>query len=251
MSEKKSLFEMLDPKQAFIFGIIGGLLVLCTIGFFILLFTGGSFSSESSPSGRTVRTTDTTTPTAANPTPAQPTNVTIPEVTEEDHIRGNEDAAITIVEYSDIECPFCGRFHTTMQQVMDTYGDDVRWVYRHFPLESIHPNARPAAIAAECAAEQGKFWDFVDLAIARQSALSGQLEQIARDVQVSDIAAFNDCIADGRYNDVVSQDARDAQAAGGRGTPYSILIGPNGETSVISGAQPFANVEAQIQQFLN
>lgn len=252
MSEKKSLFDMLDPKQAFIFGIVEGLLVLCTIGFFILLFTGGSFGSTNTGStGRTVRTTDTA-PTPSNPSAvAAPTNVSVPEVTDEDHIRGNQNAAITIVEYSDIECPFCSRFHDTMKQVLDTYGDDVRWVYRHFPLESIHPNARPAANAAECAAEQGKFWEYTDLAIARQSALTGQLEQIARDVQVPNMTAFTNCLNEGRYNDVITQDAQDAQAAGGRGTPYSILIGPEGETVVISGAQPFANVEAQIKQFLN
>lgn len=77
-------------------------------------------------------------------------------------VRGNEKAKITIVEYSDMECPFCKNFHNTMQQVMAVHEKNVKWVYRHFPLDSLHQQARPEANMAECAAEQGKFWEFTD-----------------------------------------------------------------------------------------
>lgn len=87
------------------------------------------------------------------------------EVAEEDHIRGNPNAPITLVEFSDFECPFCRRFHPTVQQAMAEYGDQIRWVYKHFPLDQIHPQARPAAEASECIAEQKGdegFWQFTD-----------------------------------------------------------------------------------------
>ena len=84
-------------------------------------------------------------------------------ITSTDHIRGNPNAPVKIVEYSDMECPFCKRFHSTMQQAMDEYGKDgrVAWVYRHFPLDSIHSKARTEAVASECAGEFGgsdEFW---------------------------------------------------------------------------------------------
>ena len=89
----------------------------------------------------------------------------LPVVSDQDHIRGNRGAKVTLIEYSDFECPFCARFHPTTLQILDEYGDDVALVYRHFPLDQIHPSARPAAIASECIAELGgeeAFWSFVD-----------------------------------------------------------------------------------------
>jgi protein-disulfide isomerase len=88
-------------------------------------------------------------------------------VTAADHIRGDINAPVKIVEFSDIDCPFCKRFHSTMQEVMKTYGDSgkVAWVYRHFPLTQLHPDAANKAEASECVAELGgndKFWAFVD-----------------------------------------------------------------------------------------
>ena len=93
------------------------------------------------------------------------------EITDQDHIRGNINAPITILEFSDLECPFCSRFHPTVLQVLKEYGDQVRWIYRHFPL-SIHPQAVPAALASECVAEQKGdegFWQFVDTVFGQLS----------------------------------------------------------------------------------
>jgi protein-disulfide isomerase len=106
-------------------------------------------------------------PVAQAPEPTGSTDAVRP-VTSEDHIKGNPDAPIKIVEYSDFDCPFCGRFHETMNQVMAQYGEsgDVNWTYRHFPLDQIHPQARPLAIASECVAELGgneKFWEFSNI----------------------------------------------------------------------------------------
>ncbi|MCA9363168.1 thioredoxin domain-containing protein [Candidatus Kaiserbacteria bacterium] len=86
-------------------------------------------------------------------------------VTESDNIKGNPDAGIVIVEYSDFDCPFCTRFHATMNQVVKEYDGEVAWVYRHFPLEQLHPNAKSVAIASECVAKlegNDAFWKFAD-----------------------------------------------------------------------------------------
>lgn len=89
-------------------------------------------------------------------------DIQIKEVTSSDHVRGNVNAPITLIEFSDFDCPFCKRFHPTMTQLLDEYPDKVRWVYRHLPLTDLHPNAAKKALASECAAEQGKFWEFAD-----------------------------------------------------------------------------------------
>ncbi|MBI2622240.1 thioredoxin domain-containing protein, partial [Candidatus Microgenomates bacterium] len=103
--------------------------------------------------------------------PAPPTTQTAPAtgsirpVDDRDHIRGSKDAKIKLVEFSDLECPFCKSFHPTMQKVLKEFDGQIAWVYRHFPLDSIHPRARPAALAAECVASLGgndKFWNYVD-----------------------------------------------------------------------------------------
>lgn len=91
----------------------------------------------------------------------------VPPISEKDHIRGNRDAEVVIIEYSDFQCPFCQRFHGTMNEVIKGYKpEQVAWIYRHFPLDTIHPNARPLAEASECATELGgpdKFWKFADV----------------------------------------------------------------------------------------
>lgn len=117
-------------------------------------------------------------------------------VTSEDHIRGNPNAPVKIVEYSDMECPFCRRFHTTMKQVMDGYGKDgkVVWVYRHLPLDSIHSKARPEAVAAECADELGgndAFWTFIDRFFEltpsnNQTELETVIPQIPREIGLNE-----------------------------------------------------------------
>ena len=177
----------------------------------------------------------------------------IDPITSADHIRGNPDAPVKIVEYSDFECPFCKRFHSTMQQIMTEYGKggQVAWIYRHFPLDSIHPkNARVVAVVAECVAEQKgncAFWEFTDAFFVvtltnDRTDLVTALPQIYSDIGV-DQAQIEACVASGKYDQHIQDDIDNAIATGGRGTPWSIIVGSNGQMFPLSGAQPYSSVK--------
>lgn len=176
------------------------------------------------------------------------------EITASDHVRGNPNAPVKIVEYSDFECPFCKRFHDTMKQVTTEYGDKVAWVYRHFPLDQLHPvKARKEAVASECAAEQGgnnAFWKYTDRFFEltpsnNQTNIDTVLPQIAREIGL-DVNKFNTCLESGKYDEHIQDDLDDAMATGGNGTPWSIVVAPNGKKYPLSGAQPYASVKQLI-----
>ena len=181
-------------------------------------------------------------------------------ITDEDHIRGNPNAPVKIVEYSDMECPFCKRFHSTMQQVMDEYGADgkVAWVYRHFPLDSIHSKARPEAVAAECANELGgndAFWQFTDRFFEltpsnNQTDIATVLPQIAREVGLEK-NEFNACLSSDRYDEHIQDELDNAIATGGNGTPWSIVISTSGKKYPLSGAQPYETIRQIIELALS
>lgn len=139
-----------------------------------------------------------------------------------------------------------------MTQVMEDYDGKVKWGYRHFPLTSIHPNAEAAANASECAAAQGKFWEFADAIFATEERFTDDLyAQIAEEVGVSDIDAFTSCVNDETHASTVSAQSSEAQRNGGTGTPFSLVVNSDGEiVSTINGAQPIANVSAILDQAL-
>jgi protein-disulfide isomerase len=184
--------------------------------------------------------------------PPQPEIGDIADVDTTDHVRGASDATVTIIEYSDFECSFCRRFHPTMKQVIEEYPNDVRWVYRDFVL-GMFPNSRIIAMASECAGEQGVFWEMADAIFddttTDKSTVSG-LAGIAETAGVPNIRQFEACVEDEKYADKIDRDTADARAAGGRGTPYSVAIGPDGSKTAISGAQPFEQVKATIDSLL-
>lgn len=175
-------------------------------------------------------------------------------VGEADHVRGAAEARVTVIGYSDLECPFCKRFHPTMQQLVKEYPNDVRWVYRHFPLEQLHSKASKEAEATECAGEQGKFWELLDIIYevtpSNDGLDLGTLPQLAQRAGVKDIQQFEGCLETGKYADRVAGDLADAAAAGGRGTPYSVVVGPSGEKESLSGAQPYEAVKAAVEKYL-
>jgi len=176
-------------------------------------------------------------------------------VTADDHIRGSLEAPIKIVEFSDFDCPFCSRFHDVMNNITEKYsGDEVAWVYRQFPLEQLHPEAPVVALASECAAEMGgndAFWKFTDSYMDARgggdsSKHSDLILKIATDVGLNK-KDFSDCLSSGRLKDAVQADADNAVETGGRGTPWSILIGPSGKTYPINGSLPQSAVEQMIE----
>ena len=179
-------------------------------------------------------------------------------VSSSDHILGNPKADVVIVEYSDTECPFCKQFHVTLKRVMAEYGNagKVAWVYRHFPIDSLHSKARKEAEALECANELGgpeKFWEYTNLLYeitpSNNSLDPAELPKIAKTVGLDD-KAFNTGLSSGKYKDKVEADYQNAVKSGGRGTPHSILVSKDGLQTVVQGAQPYENLKLTIDAIL-
>src|SRR5262245_58392785 len=138
--------------------------------------------------------------------------------------KGSTNAPILMIEFSDFQCPFCLRAHATVDQVLKTYGDKIRFVYRHYPLPN-HPNARPAAEASACAAEQDKFWPYHDRLFAQPSKLSdADLKQSAADLGL-DMPKFTACVESHKFKAQVDADVKDGDAAGVNGTPAFFING--------------------------
>lgn len=187
---------------------------------------------------------------SASPTFGSGSAESIKPITASDHILGNPDAPVKVVEFADTECPFCKRFHPTMQQLIQEYGRNgqVAWVYRHFPLDQIHSKARKEGQALECANELGgnaKFWKYTDrlyeIAPSNNNLDLSLLPQIAEEVGLNR-TQFESCLSGdargGKYAEHIEADYQDAVASGGTGTPYSVVIAPNGQKFPITGAQP-------------
>jgi protein-disulfide isomerase len=147
--------------------------------------------------------------------------------------RGPANAPIQLVEFADFQCPYCLRSHPTVTQVLNTYGDRVHFVFRHFPLPN-HPNARPAAEAAACAGEQNRFWQFYDAVFADPTKLSNE-DLKAHAVRAgANMEKFNTCFDNRKFKDTVEADLKEGTEAGVTGTPAFFING-----RALIGAQPF------------
>ena len=158
---------------------------------------------------------------------------------------GPADAKVTIVEYSDFQCPYCEQFHqATYTLLKQNYGDQVRFVYKHFPLTSIHPEAYPAALASECAREQDKFWEFHDLVYQNQDILSAtQYTAFAKQAGVADMDKFQECVTTAKYKDRVQADYSSGVEHFVSGTPTFYINGLQ-----IPGAIGYEQIAAIIEQ---
>ncbi len=190
----------------------------------------------------------------AKEAPVADTSDKINPVTEADWVKGNINAPVKIVEYSDFECPFCKRHHDVMKTVVAKYGDKVAWVYRQFPLEQLHQKAMPVAIASECVGKLGgdaAFWTFTDRYFEEtltndRTDITKVIPALAAESGVN-AAAFSKCFESEETKAAVEEDVADAVETGGRGTPWSVLIGPDGKTYPINGAQPASAIEQMIE----
>ena len=217
-----------------------------------IIVAGGLIAAAIYFGGSSQPTTDPSTSSG------QATNaeIDIVPVTEKDRIIGSRDAALVIVEYSDTECPFCKTFHKTMKEVVQTYGGEVAWVYRHFPIAQLHTKAAKEAEATECAAELGGnqvFWNYIDKLFettnSNDSLDPSELPKIATAVGL-DEASFNTCLSSGRHAELVKKSVEEAIKAGALGTPYSVIIAKDGRKVVINGAEPLTSVKIKIDALL-
>jgi len=238
-----------ESKTSFVLGLTIGIAVISTVGFFVLLLGGSSLGSLTNKAAVPTNTNTNTNQAAAAPTqPSEPAESfsQVPAVTDGDHIRGDKNAQITMIEYSDFQCPFCQRHLPTLDQILSDYQGQVRLVYRHFPLNSIHAQAQKAAEASECAAEQGKFWEYHDLLFDNQSALQvDNLKSYAKNLGLNQ-SQFDSCLDSGKYTAKVNQQAQEAVASGITGTPGTWV-----NDQLVKGAYPVATFKQIIDGMLS
>jgi protein-disulfide isomerase len=212
-----------------------------------IILAGGFIALSVYFSGGISRTPGTETP-----------EIKIRAVSGSEHIRGRADADIIFVEYSDTECPYCKQFHQTMKEVYAAYGETgrVAWVYRNFPLESLHTKAPKQAEALECAAKLGgndAFWKYTDRVYEITPSNDGldmnKLPEIAVEVGLNK-ALFEQCLNSGEMAKKVADDVADAISAQGQGTPHTIVLIKGGEKRVLSGARPFNELKEAIDATL-
>ena len=169
-----------------------------------------------------------------------------------DHTRGNPNAKIAIVEFSDFECRFCARLHPTLQRIVEE-DEDIKWIYRHFPLNS-HSRAFGAAVASECIAKLGdndSFWDFTDILFANQRQLGESLyKDFAVQIGISE-SEFNECLKDGVVASEVQTDLDEVIKTGGRGTPFSVIVTEDSQLIPFSGALPYEHIKSLLAQIEN
>ncbi len=166
-------------------------------------------------------------------------------VVADDAAMGDAKAAVTLVEFSDFQCPFCARVMPTLKRIRETYGDRVRIVWKDFPLTAIHPQAFRAAEAGQCAREQGKFWEYHDRLFANQQMLDVEfLKKYAADTGL-DAAKFSACMDTAKYGDRVQEQMGIGARLGVESTPTTFING-----RLVSGAQPYEVFAAIIDEEL-
>jgi len=194
---------------------------------------GTEVAQEATPQANVPQSTAETNPQTSATEQQEVQRYDVPE--DDDPSIGPDNAEITIIEFSDFECPYCQRWHNEVfDRILEDYPDQVRIVYRDFPLKSIHPNATPAAEAANCAREQDAFWDYSKQLYSGKYELSPENYLLIADGLELDTEAFQECFDSGRYADEVEADYQYAGNLGVRSTPTFFLNG-----LPIVGAQPY------------
>ena len=225
-----------SAKVMFMMGLFLGIAIASTLG--LGLVVGGVIKGGSAS---TTVADAPVAPTPSAPTPSQPNQPAAPSqavkaVVATDHLRGNKNAKVTMIEYSDFECPFCKRFQPSIDQALKDFPNDVRLVYRQFPLRSIHQSAEKAAESSECAAKlggDGAFWKMHDKLIDATTLSVDIMKGFAKDIGLNQ-AKFNDCLDKGDTVSGIDASLNEGGAAGVEGTPSTFVNG-----KILSGAVPY------------
>ena len=250
--------ENISVKKSTFNSVIVGLVIAVGIAAFLL----GSYVSESNSNQITEKDLDEALAKLElkllqNQLPTKQAAVAPIKISaDDDPIMGNPNAPITIVEFSDFQCPFCARFHTqTLPLILEEYIDEgkVKLVFRDFPIQSIHPNALPASVAAECANEQGKFREMHDMLFEKQNEWNklatadaiSLFSKYVSDMQLEQ-GVFDTCLTSGKYIEEIKNDLDDGRKYGVSGTP-GFFVG-NDEIGYVElkGAQPFESFKKVI-----
>jgi protein-disulfide isomerase len=181
-----------------------------------------------------------------------PANANVPAPSASDHIRGSLNAPIVLVEYSDFQCPYCQMVHPTLKRLVDESNGQIAWIYREYPLTSLHPQAQPAALAAECIAEElgnDAFWKFADTIFADQTKMSPEYyAQLAAQFGANP-ATFASCVSTAKFSSKLAAQSLEAQQNGGTGTPFTVIVGAGAQVPV-SGAQAYDTFRGVIDAML-
>lgn len=242
----------MNRKHVWLIALLLAALLVAACGPEMATPTPGGKATSQSPTSVAVGKA-TTAGAGTTPTIRPTSSADLPVDADDWRTLGSSDAAVTLIEYSDFQCPYCGRYaRETFPQILETYvlTGKIRYVFKNFPLTSIHPQAEKAAEAAECAGEQGKYWEMHEALFNNQQQWSGQasavqtFKQFATDLGL-DQARFDACLDSGTYVDKIQADMQEAAADGVNGTPAFRINGVE-----LSGAQPYSEFARMIDYFL-
>lgn len=236
MEHKKENFELSTSNAIILAGIIiAGAII---------------FTSSYKPSGN-----NDTKDLAQNPTAGAAANVTPPQ--QGDHVKGDlAKAKVVLIEYSDLECPFCKKFQPTASEIISQYGGKVALIYRHFPLDALHKKARKEAEASECAGEQGgdvAFFKYIEriyeITPANDGLDQAELPKIAQELGL-DVVKFNACLSSGKFAPRIEEQVQSGVKSGVNGTPTTFILNQKGAQESVVGAQPIETVKQAIDRLL-
>lgn len=249
----KKIHKPVPASAAVKIGFAGGMLFTFSVLFFVMLglmMNGYTLAQGNGLVENAIDAIYAQANTEAVPTTTPLQNV---ELRANDHVRGDAAAPVTIVEYSDFECPYCQKFHGVMQQLMEAYPGEVKWVYRHYPLE-FHATAQMQAEASECVNALGgsdMFWTYTDLLFEQSEVMTEDTLATIAVAQGIDESAFRSCLTDGTYTTTVQTDLAEGTSVGVDGTPGNIIIAADGSQQLIAGAVPFESLAPIIDEALN
>ncbi len=253
--EKTTDTNVVIKKSTFNKLIIGGVAIAIISVFFVGYFVG---INSVEPEQIYIRNAEDVLGTTENKQATSPQTISVS--IDDDPMIGNPNAPITIMEFSDFQCPFCKRFHSdTLPLIQTNYIDTgkVNFIYRDFPIQSSHPNALPAALAAECADDQKKFWPYHDKIFQNQGQWKdlelnqavNLFKQYAGELQLNE-DEFGTCLDSGKYLDEVNNDYQDGQKYGIEGTPGFFIGNDKLGYAKVSGAKPYQSFQAVLDEVL-